>query len=235
MPTDSQPELDRIRDEYQRRERELPVDFYALTRPVNLFFQQSRERALQSVLNTSQMVPLTDRKILDVGCGQGNWLAMFEAFGAKRSSLSGIELDAARAKLAADRFPGADIRAGNAGELPWPDQSFDIVLQSMVFTSVLDDAVRRKIAVEMQRVVRPKGYIVWYDFFYNNPNNAHVRAVKKAELAALFPEWKLTLRRITLAPPLARRIVSWSWPLAAMLERFRLFNTHYFGTLQRRT
>jgi len=227
-----EPETNRIVQEYQRRARELPADFYALTRPVNLFFQQSKERCLLRTLQRANMTPLADRRIAEVGCGHGNWLATFEAFGARRENLRGIDLDPQRAEFAAQRFPQAEIRPGNAAALPWPDQSCDIVLQSMVLSSVLEETLRQQIAAEMLRVLAPGGVILWYDFFVNNPRNPNVRGVKRGEIAALFPACEISLSRITLAPPLARRIAPWSWPLATLLEKLWLLNTHYLGYIR---
>ncbi len=219
-------EADRILEELRRREREVPADFYSLDRPANRFLRQGQERALREALE--EIGPLAGKRVLEVGCGSGNWLEMLE--GAK---LSGIELEPERAARAAARFPDADIRAGDASRLPWPDGSFDIVLQSTVFSSILDPGMRRAVASEMLRVLAPGGAILWYDFFVNNPSNPHVRGVRRREIEALFPGCRVSLRRTTLAPPLARRIVPVSWKLAELLESLRVLDTHFFGVIRR--
>jgi hypothetical protein len=85
----------------------------------------------------------------------------------------------------------------------------------------------------MLRVLAPGGAILWYDFFVDNPSNPHVRGVRRREIEALFPGCRVSLRRATLAPPLARRIVPVSWNLAALLESLRVLDTHYFGMIRR--
>jgi hypothetical protein len=40
----------------------------------------------------------------------------------------------------------------------------------------------------------------------NNPRNRDVRAVPKSEVQQLFPHAAIHFRRVTLAPPLARRL-----------------------------
>ncbi len=220
-------EADRILEELRRREREIPGDFYSLDRPANRFLRQGQERALREALE--ELGPLSEKRVLEVGCGSGNWLEMLS--GAK--SLAGIELDPGRAARAAARFPGAGIRTGDASRLPWEDGSFDVVLQSTVFSSILDPGMRKVVASEMLRVLAPGGAILWYDFFVNNPSNPHVRGIRRREIEALFPGCRVALRRATLAPPLARRIVPVSWKLAALLESLRVLDTHWFGVIRR--
>lgn len=219
-------EADRILEELRRREREVPADLYSLDRPANRFLRRGQERALRKALE--EIGPLSGKRILEVGCGSGNWLEMLEG----AASLSGIELEPERAARAAARFPGADIRSGDASRLPWESGSFDVVLQSTVFSSILDSGMRRAVASEMLRVLAPGGAILWYDFFVDNPSNAHVRGVRRREIEALFPGRRVALRRATLAPPLARRIVPVSWNLAALLESLRVLDTHYFGVIR---
>ena len=232
-PTSAEPEAEarRIIAEYDRRDREIPSDFYALFHPQNLFAHQEHQRMLLHCLRRASLVPFGARRVLDVGCGQGDWLAVFEGFGARRECLAGIELGEARAAMAARRLDGADIRAGDASHLPWPDHSFDVLFQRMMFTSILDPAARRAAAAEAMRVARPGGAIIWVDFFIN-PRNPRVCPLGRADVRALFPNWQATFYRTTLAPPLARRLVPISWSLARAVEQLRIFNTFYFALLQ---
>jgi ubiquinone/menaquinone biosynthesis C-methylase UbiE len=226
-------EADRILREYERRAREIPADFYALSRPANLFSHHGQQRALLAALERSGMIPLDSRRVLDIGCGHGQWLGHFETLQARRDNLAAIDLDPRRAAAAQERFPGADIRVGDATHLPWSNSSFDIVAQSTVFTSILDGPTRAAVAAEMLRVLKPAGVVIWYDFLFDNPRNANVRGVRTKEIHRLFPNCRIHLRRITLAPPLARRIVPISWPVARLLEHLRLLNTHYLGVIRK--
>jgi hypothetical protein len=42
------------------------------------------------------------------------------------------------------------------------------------------------------------------------------------------------LKRITLSPPIARRLAPVAWTAALLLEQLALFNTHYLGIIRRR-
>ena len=52
-------------------------------------------------------------------------------------------------------------------------------------------------------------------------------------IRALFPGCAFDFRRITLAPPLARRLVPFSWLLAYLLEKLKIFNSHYLVAIQK--
>lgn len=244
-PSAAREEAARILAEYARRRRELPWDFYSPFRPGVLFAKQRRVRAVLDLLRREGLADLRERRVLEIGCGRGDWLADLETWGAKREHLAAIELDPARGREAQARFaawrgedgellaPGADVRIGDASRLPWVDGSFDVVIQSTALSSVLQPEVRRAIASEMARVLRPGGVILWYDLRVDNPRNPGVHGIRAADIRALFPGYRLRLRRITLAPPLARRLVPVSWWAAGLLERMVFLNTHYLGLFRR--
>lgn len=235
-------EAERIRTEYQRRAQEIPPDFYALGQQVNLFRYQQYSRALLQMLNSAGLMPLNNKKILDVGCGSGQLLVDLESWGARRENLAGIDLIESRVFCARIRLGpshetaglGADIRIGNASILPWSRASFDIVNQSIAFTSIIDDDMKKAVAAEMLRLLKPGGVVIWYDFLFDNPRNASVRGIRAREIRSLFPECTVKLKRITLAPPVARRLVPLSWILALVLEKMAFFNTHYLGIICKR-
>lgn len=230
---ESQTEAERIRAEYERRERSGESDRYAISEPVNLFFRHGRERGVLLELRRAGFASLTDRSVLEIGCGRGQWFGFFEDLGAAPENVAGIDLGAERCESARRRHPHADVRCGDAARLPWSDESFDVVFQSTVFSSILDASVRRTVAEEMLRVMRPEGAIVWYDFHYDNPRNPHVRGIKKREIRSLFSGCRVSTRCTTLAPPLARRLVPLSWDLAQLVEMLRVFNTHYAAVIRR--
>jgi hypothetical protein len=100
-------------------------------------------------------------------------------------------------------------------------------------TSILDDGMKKAVAIEMLRVLKPAGIILWYDFLFNNPKNPQVRGIGAREIRALFPDCLVTLRRITLAPPIARRLVPVTWIGALLLEKITFLNTHYLGIIRK--
>jgi hypothetical protein len=81
-----------------------------------------------------------------------------------------------------------------------------MVMQSTVFSSLLDDAFSQRLADAMWRWTKPGGAVLWYDFTVNNPRNPDVRGVPLARLRELFPQGRITARRVTLAPPISRLV-----------------------------
>lgn len=233
-------EADRIRAEYADRDRRLPSDRYSLIHAHNLFASQQKNRLMLKMLRQECMFPLEGRIVLDVGCGDGYHLLEFASWGVNRADLAGIDLIASKVERARARIGstgagdvGPDLHVGDAAHLPWPSATFDIVHQGTVFTSVLDPSMRSAIAHEMLRVLKPNGIIIWYDFLFDNPWNPHVKGVRAHQIRALFAGCAVRLKRVTLAPPIARRSVPVSWIGSLMLEKLQVLNTHYLGVITR--
>ena len=195
---------------------------------------QQTVRSCIAALQRGSMFPLSGCRVADIGCGVGTWLLEFVQWGADPAELAGIDLMPARLERARRRLPAADLRAGNASELPWAAESFDIVSQFTVFTSILDPALKRAVAAEMVRILKPGGAILWFDFRFDNPRNPDVKALRKEEIGSLFPGCKMELKPALLAPPLSRLIAAPSWLLAEALHSLPFLCTHYAGLIRKR-
>ena len=103
----------------------------------------------------------------------------------------------------------------------------------MVFLSILDDEVKANVAREILEVTRPGNTILWYDFWLN-PTNPQTRGIRPAEIKRLFPNCCYEFHRITLAPPIARKLAPISWGLCLFLESLKIFNTHYLVAIRPR-
>ena len=128
-----------------------------------------------------------------------------------QENIAGVDLLSERVTEAKKLCPEAvQVQCGSAAELAFLSETFDLVLQSTVFTSVLDASMKQQMASEMLRVVKSDGLILWYDYHVNNPWNADVRGVKRREISQLFPHCLIKLQRITLAPPLVCLLAPYS-------------------------
>jgi ubiquinone/menaquinone biosynthesis C-methylase UbiE len=233
MNTDLEREEARIKSVYERRDK--PAGYYSWFDPGNLFVVQEREKVLLNQLRRHGRNPLTGSRFLEIGCGSGQWLREFIKWGVLPSEVTGVDLRPDVLSIAERLCPqGVTLRCTNGSALDFQDESFDIVLQSLVFTSILNERMRHDMAREMLRVVKKTGFIVWYDFHVNNPWNSNVRGVPKTEIIRLFPNCYIELERVTLALPLAKILAPWSWTTCHALSHLRLLNTHYLGLIQKR-
>lgn len=227
-------EIDRIREVYSRRDQVFPKDYYSLSEPWNLLVSQELERKILQVLRKSGMSPLATCKVLDVGCGKGDRLRGFVRYGALPENLLGIDISEHRVRQARLLNPSILVCCGNAEEIPARDASFDIVTHFTLFTSILDESMKRNIANDMLRVLKPAGLILWYDFRFANPRIKEVRRIGKKEIKRLFPGCFLQFHRLTLAPPIAKRVVKVSWPACLLLEKLPFLKTHYLVAISRK-
>lgn len=226
------PDLVRLRDEYANRERRMAgSDRYSLFNPAYLFARQQRERELLGLLRKTGFTSFNRYRILEIGCGSGGVLAEYLTLGAAPAHLHGIDLLPDRLRDAKIRLPHLPLVCADGRFLPYPNESFDLVLQYTAFTSLLDGKIKAEIAQEMLRVLRPEGAILWYDFWLN-PTNPQTRGIRPREIRELFPGCRFVFRRVTLAPPLARRLVPFSWITAALLEKLVFLNTHYLVVIR---
>lgn len=173
-------------------------------------------------------------RFLDVGCGTGGVLRQFVEWGASPENCIGVELLPERLKVAAMRSPVAmNWHLGELNTLP-TDEGFDLVSANTVFSSVLDDQERKRLAAGMWRRVRPGGAVMIFDFRVNNPQNSDVRQVKKKQLEQLFPGKVISYQSLVLLPPLSRKIARFSPTLNAILDLLLpIARTHFLLVVQK--
>ncbi len=219
------PEPDAVAARYARRAG--LSGRYSLLRPDVWQTVQERQRALLRLFVAQGLHDLAALKVVEVGCGGGGNLLELLRMGFVPEHLIGIELLPER--LAAARHvlpPAVVLRQGDAAQARVEAGSVDIVLQSTVFTSLLDVAFQQQLATAMWRWVRPGGAVLWYDFTVNNPHNPDVRGVPLVRVRELFPQGTITSQRLTLAPPIARRVCALHPGLYTLFNAVPLLRTH---------
>ena len=109
--------------------------------------------ALLDELELGLVEPLVrGRDVLEVGCGTGLILEKLASFS---NRAEGVDLSPGMLALARER--GLTVREGSATELPFEDNSFDVVVSFKVLAHVPE--IERALS-EMARVCRPGGHIV---------------------------------------------------------------------------
>jgi len=152
-------------------------------------------------------------------------------WGLDAADLYGIELDRNRAEVARQAISGSHLKVGDARDLPWEEEFFQLVVVSTVLTSILEPRARQDVAQEIKRVLRPGGAVLLYDFRFNNPSNPHVRQLTRSEIRELFPGYRAKIRSITLVPPIARAVVPVSWTMATLLEWLPFLRSHLVSVM----
>ena len=134
--------------------------------------------------------------VLDVGCGTGT-LAMEVARRVGRAGrVAGVDpgteqIARARAKAARRHVP-IEFQIGVIEQLPFPDQTFDVVLSTLMMHH-LPASLKRQGLAEIARVLRPGGRLVIADFKRKQERTGqaarfHAGGSSMQDLAALVKE-----------------------------------------------
>lgn len=200
-------EAQQVVERYERRKKLDQASLYSPLKADVYMGVQEKERALVRWIDCAGLEPVGSRRVLEIGCGSGSNLMQLIRLGFDPRNLVGNELLPDRAEAARYHVPEATrIISGDASELDLPKNSFDVVYQSTVFSSILDDGFQQKLSSRMWSLVKPGGCVLWYDFTYDNPRNPDVRGVTLGRVKELFPHADIVSWRLTLAPPISRRV-----------------------------
>ncbi len=194
----------------ERYGRRMRSDTYGVLKPEVIYSTQEWQREMLLMFGSVccfESADLQRLRLVDVGCGYGGHLLDFMRFGFLPQNLTGIELLPDRVAMARSRVSNVlSVHEGDAASAQIQAGSIDIAFQSVVFSSLLSDEFQQGLADRMWSWLRIGGGIMWYDFTYNNPANPDVRGVSLRRIKALFPDAKICARRVTLAPPISRRV-----------------------------
>jgi ubiquinone/menaquinone biosynthesis C-methylase UbiE len=191
---------------------------------------------------------LRDRDLLEVGCGRGGGAALVhQVFGCR--STTGLDLSPQAIAFCqrTHRFPGLSYLAGTAQKLPFPDASFDAVIN--IESSHLYPDLAGFYA-EVGRVLKPGGHFLYADEFPHHiypslkPNleKAGLTLVEETDIGAevmkamvLEEDRKMKLIR-ELLPSF---LVSWGQMFAGTIESYPYQclssgHTKYFRMILRR-
>src|SRR4051794_28269853 len=127
------------------------------------------------------------RDVLEIGLGQGAESEQLIRRGARWSGLDLTQesVDRVRARLELRGLPHADVRRGSALEIPWPDDSFDLVFSHGVLHHIPDITRAQQ---EIHRVLRPAGTLVAMLYARTSLNyQVSIRLLRRAALLAAYP------------------------------------------------
>jgi SAM-dependent methyltransferase len=201
-------ELDKIKARYARR-GDASDSLYGAHRNDAFLALQQRDAAIRDVVVGLRPGGFEPLRVLEVGCGSGMNLLRFLTWGVEPENIVGADLLPDRCAAARHHLPAAvTVLEGDASAMTF-DQPFDIVLQSTTLSSILAPDLRRRMAAAMWDATVSGGAVLSYDFAVDNPRNSDVSKVTVRQLRELFPQGRMTVRRVTLAPPIGRRVGRW--------------------------
>jgi len=131
----------------------------------------------------------TDKQVasmLDVGTGTGDFLEVLKNVFPK-AKITGIDPNTESLQEAAEKFPDVSFAEMGAENLTFNENSFDLVSISMALHHLPDV---QKALKEMQRVVKPGGWIIVNELFSDNLNKAQ-------EVHKMFHHFRSKIDRLT--------------------------------------
>jgi SAM-dependent methyltransferase len=148
-----------------------------------------------------------DEMVLDVGCGRGllavgtaRRLTAGKAVGVDvwlRGALSGNGPEQVLENARREGVPGrVETKEGDARQLPFAENTFDVVVSNFVLHELKTRAEREKMVREIVRVLKPGGRLALVDFIFTGQcmlllRDNHMNEVKRCRLGSLF-SWLLT-------------------------------------------
>jgi len=118
----------------------------------------------------------SETRVLDVGCGTGNYAAALTA--ATDCRISGVDPSQRMLDWAREAASWASLELNSAESLPFGDDAFDVVMSTDVIHHIRDrDAYFREAA----RVLRPGGHLV-------TVTDSHETIPRRRPLSTYFPE-----------------------------------------------
>lgn len=222
-------EIEKIKLRYEERKANPLVKRAAGFSIFNAHIKKERESKYLEIIQ-KEFKDISVLKVIEVGAGGGDNLNFFHSTGIPFKQIWANELLEDRGEVLKQTFPLSNVLIGDALKLNFKEE-FDIVFQSTVFTSVLDRTFKKALAQKMMDMVKQDGIIVWYDFIYNNPNNADVKGVSKNEVKELFKGAKsIDFYKVTLAPPIGRRVGNM---YALINNLFPFLRTHIIAVIKK--
>lgn len=151
-------------------------------------------------------------RVLEIGCGTGNWLAAQQAyFTGRRVQWHGVDPSQAMLQIAGLKLDGVELEIGRAEELPFPDDSFDFVASHLSFHHYEDKDLALD---EIARVLAENGV---FSLFNVEPSNKPGGWIYR-----FFPEaWQLDLARFWSPDRLATALKDRGFAVEMTIETWK--------------
>ena len=175
------------------------------------------------------------QQVLEVGCGIGTDLVRFARGGARVTGvdLAATAIDLARKNFALNGLAPEQLEVGNGEQLPFANNSFDIVYAHGVIQYTANPAA---LIAEAHRVLRPGGtgiFMVYNRVSWLNALSKVMKVPLEHEDAPVLKKYSIAECRALLGPFAKVRIVPERFPVKSRLHggwKGIAFNTCFVGT-----
>ncbi len=127
--------------------------------------QPQRLRAIDRALSRAGVAIQAGTRILDIGCGTGDLIALFLSWG--RPQITGIDLSDEALGYCQSRFATEEqvrLLAVGVEEIEFPPGSFDLVTAVNVLQHITEDQAFARVVDKIVQVVKTGGHILVMDF-----------------------------------------------------------------------
>jgi ubiquinone/menaquinone biosynthesis C-methylase UbiE len=221
-------DLEIIKRRYTQYAGSNRYDLWSLSNPGFRRLVYERDRSIMELLRNS--IPPNGGSVVDLGSGSSRLAGIAHDAGIQCDWL-GLDIDETAVAESSRTYPWARFVVASADRIPLPDASVDVMLASVLFSSLPSHDFERDVARDIGRVLRPGGWLIWFDLRIDNPSNPAVHGISRRRLEALFPGWEPEVESSTLLPPIARRLGRTTPFLYPMLVAVPLLRSHLIGRL----
>ena len=200
----------------------------------------------RSFLSLEPYPRLNDCRLLDIGCGTGYLLWRLQ----DQCRLFGMDVSSEFVEISSNRNPSASFVVADAISLPFPSETFDVVIAKVTLQHLLAEEDRLAALHEIFRVTKPGGVVIieescgrllgwlqrlrgsnhvralplsWYREHFSRTGFEIVRLLRRRRYALAQVVFMLCRKSIAIRPPslLGRT-------LAHLMPAFLVFNVVFF-------
>ena len=145
-----------------------------------------RQTFLHPVIQTFLKTEAPGKKVLDIGCGPGNWC--LEAVKCGATTVDGFDIQKGMVEIAqraTAQYSSVNIRVGDVMDMPYDDNTFDVAISILITCNLPTEALKRHFE-ELNRVLIPGGKALVHNlssaafqtmYLFNDDDEASLKAL----------------------------------------------------------
>ena len=182
---------------------------------------------LTKILNNSK---LEEKKILDIGAGEGNFLLKLISFGVKPKNITAIEYLENRYDKLREKLPQINTINNDFLNVD-TSEKYDIITIMAVLTSITDNTLRYDIFKKALNKMSDNGMIILYDYFDESERflNENYRALSLSKINKIAKDCKIEVyKNVYLKSKYAKGFCKIGLQFfIPLIESLKIFNDSY--------